>query len=176
MSRAPGLLAGLEARNTTTWLGLMSGTSGDGMDAALVTLEERAEGTPRVVSVDGLTVPFPGSLAAQLIADLETPPNIETAAIWDARLGELFAAAARGVVERFGDADAIALSGHTFAHLPEHDPPTTLQLGSPALVAECVPNDSLYRSNQGARRGPRVFPTSRSPSALPTIAWVCRSR
>lgn len=155
MSRAPGLLARLEVLNTTTWLGLMSGTSGDGIDAALVILEERAEATPRVVSVDGLTVPFPEPLSVQLIADLVTPPDIETAAIWDARLGERFADAARGAAERLGDADAIALSGHTFVHLPEHHPRTTLQLGSPALVAERtgLPVVSGFRAHDVARGG-----------------------
>jgi len=113
----------------------MSGNSADGIDAARVELEETAAGA-RALSVAGDTFPFPPDFAAELRRVLESPGDFATAARYDRILGERFAAAAERAIARFGRVDAIVVSGHTFSHRPADDPPSTLQLGSPHIVAE----------------------------------------
>jgi len=128
-------LVGLARRGSATWLGLMSGNSADGIDAAQVALDETPAGA-RVRSVRGETFPFPAEFAAELRRTLESPGDFATAARSDRILGERFADAALRAIERYGPVDAIALSGHTFSHRPSEDPPSTLQLGSTHFVAE----------------------------------------
>jgi anhydro-N-acetylmuramic acid kinase len=134
-ARELAALAALAARGSAAWLGLMSGNSADGIDAARVELEETSGGA-RVRSVRGETFPFPPEFSAEFRRVLESPGDFATAARFDRILGERFAAAAERAIERFGPVDAIAVSGHTFSHRPADEPPSTLQLGSACFVAE----------------------------------------
>lgn len=131
MSRNPwAFLDELRARVSVRWCGLMSGTSGDGIDAAIVECFESGE-RPRIIG--GTTIEFDAETSQRVIADLREPPRADVIARWDRELGRLFADAARAARDRLGDFDAIAVSGHTFAHLPAL--PSTLQCGNPAMVA-----------------------------------------
>lgn len=154
MKRPVDRLEFLSALESVRWIGLMSGTSGDGIDAALVEVSGR--GRVADVRVLGtISAAFPDSFRNELRETLRLPPSVEVAATWDAKLAERFAAAAMALMERFGAADAIALSGHTFAHLPRAEPPTTLQLGSPQKVATVtgLPVVSGFRADDVARGG-----------------------
>lgn len=137
------------------WLGLMSGTSCDGIDVARVALEETAAGTVRMHECTGFTRPFPDDVARQLRACLVRDDPVSQAARWDRWLGDLFAEAALEGVQTLGRVDLVALSGHTFSHLPEAVPPTTLQLGNPAVVAERLglPVVAGFRATDVARGG-----------------------
>lgn len=153
---SPGPLASLvslRARRRRTWLGLMSGTSCDGIDAALVTIEE-TDTLPRVLDVTGRVFPFADGFGEELRTDLAGSLSVERAARWDARLAEQFAEAAHAALREVS-ADAIAMSGHTFAHLPNATPPTTLQLGNPAVVARRtgLPTVAGFRASDIARGG-----------------------
>ncbi|MFN0057790.1 MAG: anhydro-N-acetylmuramic acid kinase [Planctomycetota bacterium] len=144
----------LRSRPSVRWIGLMSGTSCDGIDAALIEVaEDAARGTPSVRCVGASSLAFPAKRQTALLQALAQPTDAETAARWDARLGALFAATARVVIEEYGPADAVALSGHTFAHLPNER--TTLQLGNPALVNELlgIPVVAGFRAADVARGG-----------------------
>lgn len=120
----------LRARGSVRWCGLMSGTSGDGIDAAVVECFESGA-RPRIIG--GTTIEFDAETSRRLIADLREPPGADVVTRWDRELGLRFADAARTARDRIGDFDAIAVSGHTFAHLPAL--PATLQCGNPAMVA-----------------------------------------
>lgn len=137
-------------RRSVRWCGLMSGTSADGIDAAVVEFSE-GELRPRVLG--GVTIPFSAAVTERLIDDLRQPPSVETAAAWDRELAHAFAEAALRAREEVGDFDAVALSGHTFAHLPQL--PSTLQLGNPALVAQRLdrPVVAGFRATDVARGG-----------------------
>ncbi len=137
-----------------SWLGLMSGTSCDGIDAVRLTLEE-AESGPRRIECRGGTIPFEPDFARALREVLVEGGSAAECARWDARLGERFAAAARHAIEERGPVDGIALSGHTFAHLSAESPRSTLQLGSPAIVAERTGRPVLggFRAMDVARGG-----------------------
>ncbi|RQW83191.1 anhydro-N-acetylmuramic acid kinase, partial [Micromonospora globispora] len=121
-------------------VGLMSGTSYDGVDVAAAefvldgeTLRLRPLGTASLDYDDGLR----GEIGALL------PPagtTIEAVCRLDNRLGEVFAdAAAVGVELAGGAADAVVSPGQTVFHWVEEGRARgTLQLGAPARVAERV--------------------------------------
>ncbi len=123
----------LRRQRTVRWMGLMSGTSCDGIDVAVLDLQERSGELPRATFVHGGEYPFRASDSRRLIEALRRDPTVSSAAVWDAWLGEKFADTARRSIDRDGPVDAIVVSGHTFAHQP--DQRATLQLGNPALVA-----------------------------------------
>lgn len=153
-ARELAALVELAGRGRVAWLGLMSGNSADGIDAARVLLEESPDG-PRVRAIDGETFPFRREFAADFRRSLESEGDWGRAARFDRILGERFAAAAIEAIERFGPVDAIAVSGHTFSHRPADDPPSTLQLGSLAFVAERTGRPVLggFRAADLARGG-----------------------
>ncbi|RSN27200.1 anhydro-N-acetylmuramic acid kinase [Amycolatopsis sp. WAC 04169] len=120
-------------------IGLISGTSIDGIDVAAAEL--RADGDTVVLSPLGqLEIPYPEPLREALLAAL--PPNpcdAEQLTKLDTLVGQAFAeAAARGVEELAGgEADVVASLGQTVFHWVEDGTARgTLQLGNPAWIAE----------------------------------------
>ena len=122
-------------------VGLMSGTSLDGVDAALV---EITGGIPvtslrmtAFVTRDYSDMEH-ARLAGLMRADLPLPEML-AAHMW---LGELFARAALEVIAQAGlapeEIDAIASHGQTVWHEPPRGmtPGATLQLGEPCVIAE----------------------------------------
>jgi anhydro-N-acetylmuramic acid kinase len=128
-------------------VGLISGTSADGVDAALVDICEVAGGRLDFGVRHWLTVPYPEQLR-RAVLDACGEPGATTAQISRLNfvIGEEFARAARTVAEaagvRVADLDLIGSHGQTIWHDPF---PTstglwqrssTLQLGEPQLIAE----------------------------------------
>jgi anhydro-N-acetylmuramic acid kinase len=122
-------------------IGLMSGTSADGVDAALV--EWPDAGPPRPFRLVAFRQePFEPALQDRIhrLAAARVPGGealAELAAL-DVALGERFAAAAAALAREAGVAleaiDAVASHGQTVAHHPERR--ATLQIGDPSLIAE----------------------------------------
>jgi len=122
-------------------IGLMSGTSADGVDAALVEWPDGPEATPfRLVSFQETR--FPPALQQRIhrlaAGRVEGDDLLLELASLDVELGDRFAEAARAVVEAAGlgfDAiDAVASHGQTVGHYPERS--ATLQIGDPSVIAE----------------------------------------
>jgi anhydro-N-acetylmuramic acid kinase len=118
-------------------VGLISGTSVDGIDVAVADL--RADGEEIVLTPLGaLEVGYPAELRADLLAAL--PPASTTAeqlTKLDTRAGQAFADAAQQGLDRFGPADLVASLGQTVFHWVEDGRARgTLQLGRPAWIAE----------------------------------------
>ncbi|MCX2983318.1 anhydro-N-acetylmuramic acid kinase [Halieaceae bacterium IMCC14734] len=121
-------------------LGLMSGTSLDAVDAAV--LKIGANG----MSLQGhLNYPIPPSLRAEIAAISHAGDNeIERLGRLDRQLGELFAAAALALLEHTGilkqEVRAIGSHGQTIRHRPPSaqagGPAFTLQIGDPNCIAE----------------------------------------
>lgn len=114
-------------------VGLMSGTSCDGVSAAVVELSPRRL---RVLSL--VTRPYPPSLRRRLLAATAlTVPELSRLQV---TLGERFAAAAlqalRAARRRARDVAVIGSHGHTVYHGPRQAVPSTLQIGSAAVIAE----------------------------------------
>lgn len=121
-------------------LGLMAGTSGDGIDAACARIDGRGE-RMKVQFAWHHHEPFASSLRRRLLAAM-APAVTTTEEITrlHAELGEAFAAAAcRAVasVPRATRPVLIGLAGQTIGHLPDERPyrTATLQLGEAARVA-----------------------------------------
>lgn len=120
------------------YLGLMSGTSADGIDAALVQLPE--DGGCRFVH--GLTARWEPMLRARLVALGEGGPldSLEELGELDARIAISFAEAANQLMAEAGvdpgQVRAIGSHGQTVRHRPLADPAFTVQLGDGNRIAE----------------------------------------
>ena len=115
----------------TLAVGLMSGTSCDGVSAALADFQGR-----RVRLLAYRTDPYPPSLRDRLRAATEMKaPGL---AQLNMALGERFAASALRVLRRRASARVAVIGshGHTVYHGPTDPVPTTLQLGEPAVIAQ----------------------------------------
>ncbi|RDI99201.1 anhydro-N-acetylmuramic acid kinase [Dyella solisilvae] len=119
------------------YLGLISGTSADGIDAALVRF---ADGAPQLV--DALTHPWPHALRARIlaVAQDETRLDLDAYGRLDVAIGACFADAANALLARNEpqrDAvRAIGSHGQTLRHRPAGEHPFTLQVGDPSVIAE----------------------------------------
>ncbi|AVS85961.1 anhydro-N-acetylmuramic acid kinase [Paracidovorax avenae] len=124
---------------TERYIGLMSGTSLDGVDGALVEFEE---GAP--LRVAGFaSAPLPDALKAELLAlNASGADELHRAALAANALTGIYAEVVQGLLQtaRLGPADvqAIGAHGQTVRHRPGLFDGTgyTLQLNSPALLAE----------------------------------------
>ena len=116
------------------YVGLMSGTSLDGVDAALV---EFAAAPPALAG--SAYLPFPAALKAELLALQTSGPNeLDRAARAGNELARLYAQAVLALLAQAGISaaavSACGCHGQTVRHRP--DAGYTLQIGNPALLAE----------------------------------------
>ena len=118
------------------FVGLMSGTSVDGIDAALVSF------TPRLRLLAARTYPLPDELAAHVlqISQTQTPVTLDAIGELDTRLGMALAEATRDLLEDGGFRPeairAIGSHGQTLRHRPFGEAPFTMQLGDGNVIAE----------------------------------------
>jgi len=126
-------------------IGLISGTSADGVDAALVRVI--GDKPKRVETLAFTTLPYPAEIR-KAVLEVSHDGDIETLCWLNFALGELFAEAALKVIEVAGIArkrvQLIGSHGQTVRHLPPnrnshltHGAPHigTLQIASPAVIA-----------------------------------------
>lgn len=117
------------------WLGLMSGTSMDGIDAVLVSFSDR-----RVVIHSTHTLPYPDDLRQRLDQLSQNHGTVDDYGELDHRVGELFSDTARHAIAKAGispdDIQAIGSHGQTVRHQPLGQAPFSLQIGDPNLIAE----------------------------------------
>lgn len=119
---------------SSLYIGLMSGTSLDGVDAALADFSGPA---PKTLATH--FAPFDADLRAELLA-LQSPVEneLERAALAANRLVRAYAQAARAVLQaaarRPEEIRALGAHGQTIRHRPELG--YTTQLNNPALLAE----------------------------------------
>lgn len=120
----------------TAYVGLMSGTSMDGIDAALVSFGDRA------VNIHAtLSRPYPEDLRSELLhaARLPLDVRLDEGGTLNRRVGECFSAAALAVIEEGGvdrhDIAAIGSHGQTLRHQPNAEEPFSLQIGDADIIA-----------------------------------------
>lgn len=119
------------------YIGLMSGTSVDGIDAAVVTIA--ADGKPALVASHAHPIPPTTRIDIQTL--MQAGANeIERLGELDMLLGGLFADAANTVIQQAGldkkSIRAIGSHGQTLRHRPRAAHPFTLQIGNPSVIAE----------------------------------------
>lgn len=124
------------ASRAELYLGLISGTSADAIDVALVAFDPM----PRLVA--GAAAPYPAALRPRVLAlARETAQiNLDELGTLDTELGHAFADAALALLQREsvapGDVRALGSHGQTVRHKPTLASPYTLQLGDPNVIAE----------------------------------------
>ena len=119
------------------YIGLMSGTSMDGIDAALVQFRD-----PGVDLIAVHSHPYPDTLRLALSRAVMTPPDepIPDLGALDRQVGERFRDAAMALL-RLAEVDAaqvraIGSHGQTVRHQPDGPHPYTLQIGNPDIIAQ----------------------------------------
>ncbi|MGV8850661.1 MAG: anhydro-N-acetylmuramic acid kinase [Propionibacteriaceae bacterium] len=120
-------------------MGLISGTSHDGIDVAVVDLHADGDVLHGTVLYSN-TVPYDPMLRARLVAAL--PPSTTTLSEMcqlDTLIGQSFADAAADAAEQVGGVDGVCSHGQTVYHWVVDDHALgTLQIGQPAWIAERV--------------------------------------
>ena len=122
------------------YLGLISGTSMDGVDAAIVSFPGD-DAARRCEIVAATCHPYTGALARELEGAVTEPGacTIDRFGRLDVEIGEAFAAAALSLLDSAGIEPgaiaAIGSHGQTLRHAPAADPPFTLQAGDPNVIA-----------------------------------------
>lgn len=118
------------------YVGLMSGTSADSIDAVVAQIEGDT-----IDLVATLAAPFDDDCRNEIFALTRGGDDeLHRMALLDGRLGELFADAALSVIRRAGlspsQIAAIGSHGQTLRHAPDAPFPYTLQIGDPSRIAE----------------------------------------
>lgn len=121
-------------------VGLMSGTSLDGIDAVRIAVRPRARGY-EVTTQSFVTVPFDAALRARILAAYPPAPLDALAlSALHADVGEAFARAA--LAAGGAGADYVASHGLTLAH--DGDAHHTLQIGDPFRIREATGCSVIY--------------------------------
>ena len=153
-------------------IGLMSGTSADGVDAALTAIEGHAL-TTRVELLAFASVPFPKPVRERILAlALGETGGAHELCLMSFLLGRLFVDASRAVCAQAGVApeeiDLIGSHGQTLWHIPRPEPylgvtlTGTLQLGEASLLNEAfacpVVSDFRVRDVAAGGQGAPLVP------------------
>ena len=117
------------------YIGLISGTSMDGIDAVVASFGDRT-----VQLHSSLSHPYPGDLRDDLLQAVSQSCSAAEVGALDRRVGECFREAAITVMATAGvdasDVAAIGSHGQTLRHEPDATSPYSLQIGDAATIAQ----------------------------------------
>jgi len=122
--------------NDGLFIGLLSGTSRDGVDAVLVDFSYGS-----IEILHALCTPYPAAIKLTLDQLLETaaPPSPDLVNVLDETLGRFFARIAQDLVREAGmemrDIRAIGSHGQNVWHEPRGETPVSIQLGNGNLIS-----------------------------------------
>ena len=127
------------------YLGLISGTSADGIDVALAEFDP----APRLLATR--TLPYDPALRTEILAlaQSEAAFDLDAYGRLDVRIGEAFAAAANALLQTIGSdvgrAHALGSHGQTVRHRPQGAHPFTLQIGDGVRSGRASPGHARDR-------------------------------
>jgi len=177
-------LTGIASRDSRLVLGLMSGTSHDGVDVALARISGSG-GSIKVEQAGYYERKYPGELRGRISDAFEGPAQLICSLNFE--LGRFFGETALDALESFGvgkeKLDLVGSHGQTVHHIPpaEGEPGSTLQIGEPAVIAGMLdtPVVSDFRAadmaegGQGAPLTPYAdWAFFRRPGETPVIANI----
>ena len=125
------------------YIGLISGTSADGIDAALCRFQ------PGITLVHARTHPWPEATRQRILEISQGTGALDLDAFGrlDVAVGQCFADAVRALLDEAGvdpaDVRAIGSHGQTLRHRIEGDQPFTLQIGDASVIAERTGIDTV---------------------------------
>jgi len=127
--------------------GIMSGTSLDGIDVAIVEIRGR-----RVVTIGFTSTPYPAKIRAAILAVSNCETHTAAISRLNYQLAELYAKAVVAATRRYGPVELIGCHGQTIFHEGRSN---TLQLGEAAVLAERtgLPVVSNFRARDIAAGG-----------------------
>lgn len=140
-------------------IGMMSGTSADGIDAVVAQMDEPQSGTnaPQFQILKHVSAAFPPAQRREILACVRADTGtVDRICALNFELGETYANTALRAMDEAGlepnQIDLIGNHGQTVWHIPQH---STLQIGSPAVIAERtgVTTISNFRSRDIAAGG-----------------------
>jgi anhydro-N-acetylmuramic acid kinase len=167
------------------YIGMLSGTSRDGVDAVLVNF---SHGTMKILHAS--CVQYPSAIKQKLDQLLATgkPPAGDVASLLSDNLGRFFARVAQNLVREAGmemrDIRAIGSHGQNVWHQPWGDNPVSLQLGNPDLIAKNTATTTIgnFRSadvqagGEGAPLAPllhqKIFSSEEEDRAILNIGGI----
>ena len=159
-------------KQTKKVIGLMSGTSVDGVDAALVQIQGNGLDT-RVELIAFHTHPFGSEVRARIFNLFQSETSsVDEICQMNFIIGGVFADAALSVIRdaqlEAGEIDLIGSHGQTIYHLPPQAEaeyvPSTLQLGEPAVIA--------YRTGVPTIANFRVADLAAGGQGAPLVPYV----
>jgi len=125
------------------YIGLMSGTSADGVDAALVEIRN-----DKIALISACKTPYPESLRNSVL-QLNTTPQISLAELCalESAVTDSFVDATKTLIKQASvsaeNVIAIGSHGQTVFHSPKTNPATTLQLGNCSQLATAAGIDTI---------------------------------
>ena len=128
----------LQHKNPKKLIGLMSGTSADGIDACLV--EISGNGIHTKINIHGFdTYPYDERTRTSILEACNPETcTVDKVCYLNFHLGRLFAQAAKSIANKahipINDIDLIGSHGQTIYHLPMLH--ATLQIGEPSVIAQ----------------------------------------
>ena len=132
-------IAQLASRESRRIVGLMTGTSTDGIDAVLAEIGGAGESTRFEVLAHTTRELDPG-ISSDLFQLFLPDALVDDLCRINVEMGEALAAAALAVIEEANmepaQVDLIGSHGQTVRHLPRGEPPSTLQIGEPSVIAQ----------------------------------------
>lgn len=117
------------------YIGLMSGTSMDSIDAVIVLITK-----DKIKLIETYSHPIDNELRKEILDLCQPGANaINRMGQLDVKLGRLFAQSVEAILEKAGmephDIAAIGSHGQNIRHMPEADIPFTMQIGDPNVIA-----------------------------------------
>ncbi len=139
-------LLSLSQKNIKYVIGLMSGTSIDGVDVVLIKIQGNGTKT-NIKQLGFLTYPFPKGMRELILKNAETNSgNVTDICKLNVLIARVYFSAIKSLCKRFNfplnKVDLIGSHGQTIHHLPHkeklfgYDTSSTLQIGDPSVIAK----------------------------------------